>query len=65
VCVVDIQQLITGLKLQKHLMYQDTTTDAGQSHLAVVAVPPATGTMATDAYTSIAQAIASTLLAAK
>jgi hypothetical protein len=65
VCVVDIQQLVSGLKLQKHLMYQDTTTDAGQSHLAVVAVPPAAGTMATDAYASITQSIVSTLLAAK
>jgi hypothetical protein len=65
VCVVDIQQVVSGLKLQKHLMYQDTTTDAGQSHLAIVAVPPAAGTMATDAYASITQSIVSTLLAAK
>ena len=65
VCVVNIEQYMSSLELKKYLMYQDTTTDAGQSHLAVVAVPPAAGTMATDAYATITRSIVSMLLAAK
>jgi len=63
VCVVDIGAMIDGPTLVKYLLYQDSTTDGGQSHLASVAVPPATGTMAGDGYQIITEKIVSTLLA--
>ena len=63
VCVVDIASLIDGPTLAKYLMYQDSTTDGGQSHLATIAIPPAAaGTMAADGYEAITNAVVSTLL---
>lgn len=63
VSVIDIGSLIDGPTLAKYLMYQDSATDGGQSHLATVAIPPAAGTMAEDGYAAITQAIVASLIA--
>lgn len=63
VCVVDIGATLDGATLVKYLLYQDSTSDFGQSHLASVTVPPAAGTMAVDGYQIITEKIVSTLLA--
>lgn len=64
VCVVDIGAMIDGPTLLKYQLYGDGTTDAGQSHLATIAIPPAaSGTMADDGYQIVTSRIVSALLA--